>query len=60
MARELVCMARQADPDLTVFAQTLPEEDASTAILRKLGFTLVGLVNQPEDGPVWEWECHKP
>jgi [ribosomal protein S5]-alanine N-acetyltransferase len=33
MARELVRIARQEDRSLTVFAQTLPEENASTAIL---------------------------
>ena len=41
---------------MTVFAQTLPEESASTSILRKLGFRLLGRVEHPEDGPVWEWE----
>jgi hypothetical protein len=41
-----------------VFAQTLPEENASTAILKKLGFTLVGSVQHPDDGTVWEWELH--
>lgn len=29
-------------------------------LLRKLGFALVGLVDHPEDGPVWEWEYHRP
>jgi ribosomal-protein-alanine N-acetyltransferase len=67
MARELVRIARREDANLVVFAQTLPEENASTAILKKLGFRLLGVKEHPEDGAVWEWElpsntcerCHK-
>ena len=58
MARELVRISRQEDASLTVIAQTLPEENASTSILKKLGFTLTGPVEHPEDGTVWEWELH--
>jgi [ribosomal protein S5]-alanine N-acetyltransferase len=39
-----------------VAAQTLPEESASTSVLKKLGFRLVGQVEHPEDMPVWEWQ----
>lgn len=39
-----------------IAAQTLPQEGASTTILPRLGFTLVGTVDYPEDGPVWEWQ----
>ena len=56
MARKLVRIARQENENLTVFAQTLPDENASTAILKKLGFQWIGTVEHPEDGPVWEWE----
>ncbi len=56
MARELVRLGHQEDASLTVFAQTLPKENASTSILKKLGFTFVGPVEHPEDGTVWEWE----
>ncbi|MCH8148300.1 MAG: GNAT family N-acetyltransferase [Planctomycetes bacterium] len=55
MARQLVQMARETELGITVVAQTLPEEGASTAILRKLGFVLTGTVHHPEDGDVWEW-----
>jgi len=55
MARMLMELAWQTDPALTVVAQTLPEEGASTAILRKLGFQLLGTIQHPTDGPVWEW-----
>ena len=55
MAGQLVEITGQTDRALTVIAQTLPAEGASTAILRKLGFRLLGTVQHPEDGPVWEW-----
>ena len=58
MARELVQISRQRDASLTVIAQTLPEENASTSILKKLGFTQTGSVDHPDDGIVWEWELH--
>ena len=56
MARELVTIARVAAPEVIVFAQTLPEESASTRILRRLGFRKVRDVEHAEDGLVWEWE----
>ena len=39
-----------------VRAHTLPERNASTRVLEKNGFALVGEVVDPEDGPVWRWE----
>jgi RimJ/RimL family protein N-acetyltransferase len=59
MASELIRIARKA-PTLTVVAQTLPEESASTSILKKLGFRLLGTVEHPEDGLVWEWQLSEP
>src|ERR671914_2538381 len=38
MARQLVDMALATSPGITVAVQTLPQESASTSILRKLGF----------------------
>ena len=37
-------------------AHTWPEENASTAVLRRNGFTRVGSAIDPEDGEVWRWE----
>lgn len=54
-ARALVAIARQANAALVVAAQTLPAENTSTAILRKLGFRLDRTIDHPEDGWVWEW-----
>lgn len=56
MARELVRIAKQTDASLKVIAQTLPVGNASTAVLKKVGFRFAGPVDHPEDGLVWEWE----
>jgi RimJ/RimL family protein N-acetyltransferase len=37
-------------------AHTLPERNASAAVLTKNGFELLGEVVDPEDGRVWRWE----
>jgi ribosomal-protein-alanine N-acetyltransferase len=60
MAEQLVEIAEAADPDVQVIAQTLPDESPSTAILRRLNFELVGTVEHPDDGPVWEWHRRRP
>jgi RimJ/RimL family protein N-acetyltransferase len=39
-----------------VRAHTLPQPNASTRVLTKCGFQLIGEVVDPEDGPVWHWE----
>jgi RimJ/RimL family protein N-acetyltransferase len=56
MASELVRLALDQMPGVTVAAQTLPAESASTSILKKLQFQLVGSLDHPEDGLVWEWQ----
>ena len=52
----LVDLARRADPELVLWAKTLPEENASTAILRSLGFRHVGSIEDHEIGQAWHWE----
>jgi len=44
-------------------AHTLPEENASTGVLRKCGFNHYHQVEHPVDGTIWRWEmdradCH--
>lgn len=56
MAAELVRLAAAHLPAVTIAAQTLPEENASTSVLKKLQFRMVGTVEHPDDGLVWEWE----
>lgn len=56
MANNLVHLALKAKPGIKVIAQTLPEENASTSILKKAGFVFDRKVDHPEDGTVWEWK----
>lgn len=55
MAEALVAIAPAQVPGITVTAQTLREENASTRILAKLGFKRVGTMEDDEAGLVWEW-----
>ena len=55
ICRELVELSLKTDSSLKVTARTLPEKNFSARILEKNNFTLVGTVNDPEDGEVWEW-----
>lgn len=49
-----------AAPEISaVMAHTLAAENASTAILRKLGFAKVDELIDPEDGPVWSWRLER-
>ncbi|MBV6496710.1 MAG: N-acetyltransferase [Acidobacteria bacterium ACB1] len=56
---EMLKIAYQNDPDLTVTAQTAPEENASVAILRKNGFAYKGVVQDHEIGDAWLWMHEK-
>jgi ribosomal-protein-alanine N-acetyltransferase len=56
MARQLVAVARAEDPHVSILAHTLPQENASTAVLTKLGFQFAGERTHPNDGRVWEWQ----
>lgn len=59
ICRLLVSMALQEAPELRITARTLPENNASAQILKKTGFLLLGDVEDPDDGIVWEWEWQK-
>jgi ribosomal-protein-alanine N-acetyltransferase len=59
-ARELVRLARAADPSIRLFAKTLPEFNASTTILARLGFLQAGTVTDHEIGEAWAWELDPP
>ena len=49
----------QTDDVKMVIAHTLPEQNASTSVLTKCGFTNVGEVTDPDDGQVWRWEFER-
>ena len=55
MAQRLVSIAQACDPTVKIIAHTLTGENASTRILRKLGFEFVSAVDHPEDGNISEW-----
>jgi RimJ/RimL family protein N-acetyltransferase len=59
MASRLIGIACSGEDPVSVFAQTLPERNASHRILEKLGFEAVGTINHPEDGEVLEWQWKK-
>ena len=57
MVAQLIAKTRAsvAQAGLAYIAHTLPEEGASTRILRRHGFELLGPIDHPEDGVVWKW-----
>jgi len=55
MCKLLMDLALKTDPEIRITARTLAEENFSTRILQKNNFFLAGMVNDPEDGEVWEW-----
>ena len=55
-AKAAVAMALGNKDVRLVRAHTLPTPNASTRVLEKCGFERTGLVDDPEDGPVWRWE----
>ena len=59
IARALIGKAFESPDVERVQAHTLPETNASTAILEKCGLTKVEVVEDPEDGIVWRWEIRK-
>lgn len=56
--KELVAIAKQTDPSLTITAKTEPEHNASTKILEKNNFEFSGIVQDEEIGDAWLW-THK-
>ena len=56
MAAGLVEIAEGTAGIRRVRAHTLPEGNASTRILEKLGFERIGETVDPEAGQVWRWE----
>ena len=54
-AREMVATAFAADAH-TVIAHTMPGENPSVGVLRKVGFQHAGEVTDPDAGTVWKWQ----
>ncbi len=60
MARALVGIAFGSPAVRRAIAHTLPENNASTRLLQKIGMRNAGEVMDPEDGKVWRWEILRP
>jgi [ribosomal protein S5]-alanine N-acetyltransferase len=56
ICKQLVDLSLKTDPSVIITARTLPEKNFSTRILEKNDFKLNGVVNDLDDGDVWEWE----
>jgi RimJ/RimL family protein N-acetyltransferase len=56
MAGMLIDLAKAATEVRRIIARTLPERNASTKVLGKVGMHFAGEVFEPEDGTLWEWE----
>ena len=56
MAAALVGLSRATDAGVHLIAHTLPETNASTHILTRLGFEQRGTGTDEEVGEVWRWE----
>ena len=56
-ARQLVSIAREALPAISLKAFTLPVVNPSTKILQRLGFAKAGLAHDDDVGEVWEWRA---
>lgn len=54
-AEGLINFAFSHSKVLSVRAHTLPEKNASTCVLEKLGMKHVGVMDHPDDGKVWRW-----
>jgi ribosomal-protein-alanine N-acetyltransferase len=59
ICRLLVQLALKTNTAVKITARTLPQRNFSTKILEKNEFEFAGIVNDPEDGDVWEWVYQK-
>lgn len=57
ICRQLILLALQSNPAVSVVARTLPDNAASIKILEKNGFVCSGRVQDEEDGEVLQWTC---
>jgi ribosomal-protein-alanine N-acetyltransferase len=55
ICRALVELSLKTDPSIKITARTVPENTYSTKVLINNNFVCLGIVNDPEDGDVWEW-----
>jgi RimJ/RimL family protein N-acetyltransferase len=56
-AAGLIEIARRNEPRIVLKAFTLREHNASTSILQRHGFKIVGDAHDEDAGTVWEWRA---
>jgi RimJ/RimL family protein N-acetyltransferase len=59
-AKGLIALAFSEPRVHLVRAHTLPERNASTRVLEKCGMSLAGVLDDPDDGPIWHWVLPRP
>lgn len=59
MARNFILVAFRSDGVQVVLAHTLPEPNASSRVLEKVGMRFCGAFQDPEDGTVWRWQIER-
>lgn len=48
------------DPQVRLIdAHTLAQANASTRVLEKAGFEMIGELEDPDDGPIWRWRLRR-
>jgi RimJ/RimL family protein N-acetyltransferase len=57
--KELIIIAKTADPEIIITAKTAPENNASTKILQNNGFSFTEIVQDDEIGDAWLWMLDK-
>lgn len=55
ICKQLVDLSLATDRSVKITARTLSNNDFSARILERNNFAAAGIVNDPEDGDVWEW-----
>ena len=58
--KELISIAYQTEPELTITAKTAPEHNSSTKILENNNFIFTEIVQDEEIGNAWLWTHKKP
>lgn len=56
MVRKLMDLASSCPAIQRIIAHTLPENNASTRVLEKVGMRFNGEIMDPDDGRVWLWQ----
>jgi len=56
ICKQLVELSLNTDLAVRITARTLPQNNFSTRILEKNNFVCLGIVEDLDDGSVWEWE----